>query len=88
MTEDWRVETGERQLGRDKTLHFRRYFQWSDSWDHDHCEGCFARFSLIEPGALTEGYVTEDEEYWVCSKCFEEIGPELGWKLGKSEKKS
>src|SRR5262245_3628620 len=60
-----------------QTLFYRRWTppQDDDSYDHDHCEFCSAKFGDSTPGALTEGYATEDNARWVCRDCFE--NPEL-----------
>jgi hypothetical protein len=54
----------------------KRYKQWSETWDHDHCAFCWATFSLKELDGLTQGYATTAEyehgaEYtWICETCF------------------
>ena len=68
--DDWRLTNqGDYLQGADLT--WRRYGAWSDSWDHDHCEFCFAKFVDTEHFAspahsgdshefVTEGYTTTD----------------------------
>jgi hypothetical protein len=41
------------------------------SYDYDHCEFCFVKFSDTAPGALREGYATSDDAMWVCADCFD-----------------
>ena len=41
------------------TFRFTKYRAPSQKWDHDHCEGCWAKFAEFDgPGVLHEGYVT------------------------------
>ena len=52
-------------------------------WDHDHCEFCWAKFSM-DPriaDALTAGYATLDEYYWICDGCFSDFRERFKWKL-------
>ena len=48
MNDDWRLTTQEQYL---KGASFVRkpYSAWSESWDHDHCEFCSAKF--VEAGS-------------------------------------
>lgn len=72
------------------------YRRYSDSWDHDHCEFCMARF--IEPGTeaewegdthvqVTRGYAITEEHpkgadyYWVCKPCFDQFAAEYGFRV-------
>ena len=80
MTKDWRLERLEEQ----EFLHGIRlrhalYRQYSPCWDHDHCAGCWAKFSEHEDErepTLSEGYTTcsdfehGSEYWWVCPECF------------------
>jgi hypothetical protein len=53
------------------SLQFKKYVRYKENWDHDHCEGCWAK--LMEsggPDVLTEGYVTEDNYRWICPEVF------------------
>lgn len=63
---------------------------WSplrDSWDHDHCVVCWARFATLDtPGeeALREGFATEGPAgqptyHWLCSDCFGAHREVFGW---------
>jgi hypothetical protein len=62
------------------TMRFRRDRRPRPEWDHDHCQFCFATF-MVEglPDVLNEGYTTEDEYYWVCSKSFEDFKERFDW---------
>ncbi len=51
-----------------RTFHFAKYKAPSDDWNHDHCNGCWAKFAEYGgPDILHEGYV-HAEPY--------EVGPE------------
>ena len=77
---DWRIDNA--KLTRGAVLRFKKYARPPEDWDHDHCQGCWAKF--MESGAteaITEGYVTQDEQRWICSECFQDLKEEMGWKL-------
>ena len=68
-------------------MHWIKYYQLGEHWDHDHCAACGTMFCLHEKcDSQKEGYaVTEDyqlgEDYeWVCRSCFEELKDILDWK--------
>jgi hypothetical protein len=80
----WRIDNAKHLKG--VRLQFRRYRRWSESWDHDHCSGCWAKFAEFDgPGIQHEGYATGDDyhlgaEYeWVCRECFEDLRNDLDW---------
>ncbi len=53
----WRVDNAKWTRG--AVLRFQKYARPREDWDHDHCEGCFAKFMESgSPEVLTEGYVT------------------------------
>ncbi|HEX3510359.1 MAG TPA: hypothetical protein VHT27_04585 [Solirubrobacteraceae bacterium] len=70
--DDWRL-TGQQRYLQVATLEWKRYHAWSETWEHDHCEFCWAKFMdpdfspdhrrHIEehPDVLTEGYATTAE---------------------------
>ena len=80
---DWRMDFARHLSG--VTFHWKRYQRWSETWDHDHCSGCWAPFSEDRDDTLHEGYATGDdgprgaEYHWVCATCFSDLKPELGW---------
>ena len=45
---------------------------------HDHCELCWARFSL-HPDDHHFGYFDSDSESWICVDCFQELSNLFGW---------
>ena len=81
---DWRRQGQEKYLMGVKLI-YRDYFPFRDGWDHDHCEFCWAKFSLIE-GDLHRGYSTEDGYRWICEDCFRDFKDEFKWKVINDEK--
>ena len=80
MTEDWRL-CGQEDYLKGVTLQRKRYLRYSSTWDHDHCEFCWAKFAEEDliPDALHEGYATEDNYHWVCESCFEDFKEQFEW---------
>jgi hypothetical protein len=79
--DDWRLQGQERYL-RGVTLIRRKYRQYprNPEWDHDHCEFCWATFSLLDnPDYLKEGYATKDDYRWICPACFEDFKDDFDW---------
>lgn len=72
MEEDWRLSRGQEEYLNGVTLVRKKYQQWSETWDHDHCEFCWATFVDPEhsesqakmvrddPELQTEGYAVQD----------------------------
>ena len=68
MDQDWRLGRGQERYLQGATLVRKPYRVWSETWEHDHCEFCWAKFvdpafseahaQLVrdEPTVLTEGY--------------------------------
>jgi hypothetical protein len=65
---DWRMQGQELYLNH-VTLVFRDYSPSQANWEHDHCEFCGTKFSLVGDD-LKSGYSTEDGYYWICNQCF------------------
>jgi len=69
--EDWRLR-GQADYLQGATLLRKQYRAWSEDWEHDHCEFCWAkfmdphfspeheRFIAENPDVLTEGYAVQD----------------------------
>lgn len=74
---DWRLQ-GQEEYLLNARLFSRAYRPWSEEWTHDHCEFCWARFSLHE-GDLAIGYSTEDHYYWICPACYLDFKHQFGW---------
>lgn len=77
---DWRIDTAKRIKG--ATLRFRKYTRLSETREHEHCVGCWAKFmeTKISPDVLTEGYATEDDK-WVCPECLKDLRDVMEWKV-------
>ncbi len=79
--DDWRRQGQERYLS--SVVLVRRPYRLypkDPAWDHDHCEFCGAKFSLLDaPDHLKEGYATEDDYRWICPTCFEDFAEEFKW---------
>jgi len=70
----------------------KRYYRWSERWDHDHCEFCWRTFVASAgeeplPGTLNEGYAQvahgrfPDDYDWVCAECFDRLHEKAGWNV-------
>ncbi len=81
--DDWRRRNQEKYL-RGKAFRLSRYTPPRPDWDHDHCEFCMAKLSLL-PGDLAKGYHTEDDYRWICEPCFREFQDEFGWTVIRSD---
>lgn len=81
--EDWRLQGQERYL-MGKKLYPIKFTRYSDKWDHEHCDFCFATFSDYD-GDLHEGYCTEPSNTatskWICSECYADFKEYFGWVL-------
>jgi hypothetical protein len=83
--DDWRLSNASFLQG--AAFRWKRWRQPSADWDHDHCVGCWAKFSLYEGDeSLKEGYAitretsTHGEDYyWICRSCFDDLKERLGW---------
>jgi hypothetical protein len=76
---DWRLMGQERYLS-GKTLRWMAYSAPRPDWDHDHCEFCRKKFGDF-PDALSEGWTTEDQYYWVCGDCCDDFREMFAWTL-------
>lgn len=79
---EWKIENASHLKG--VRLHFRRYTQWSESWDHDHCAACWATFAEFEGLDIQhEGYAAyhlKDACYeWICQACFDDLKGNMEW---------
>ena len=74
---DWRRQGQKQYLAGIKLIE-QKYRLYRPGWDHDHCEFCWAKFSL-EPGDLDGGYSTEDCYSWICPDCYEAFRDEFKW---------
>jgi hypothetical protein len=81
---DWRLDQIRHLHG--QKLVRKPYRRYSETWDHDHCAACSAKFSeLDDPSHQHEGYATGPDypkgpEYeWICIRCFDELKDETRW---------
>lgn len=81
--DDWRLQGQEKYLTGRK-LKRVPFSPLSKTWDHEHCEFCWAKFSDHE-NDLHEGYVTEDNHTWICPECYEDFKELFQWDLVDSE---
>lgn len=63
---------------RNKTFIKSRFEQWSDSWDHEHCQFCWKSNSQFNS---IPGYYTLDKYYWVCEECFSDYNDVLNLRV-------
>lgn len=80
----WRIDNAAHLKG--AKLRFQRYTRWNESWDHDHCLACWAKFAEFDgPGIQHQGYATGDDypmgaRYeWVCTTCFADLKDDMQW---------
>lgn len=76
--EDWR-NTGQEDYLMGVKLFLKKYTTYREGWDHDHCEFCMAKFSVLIADCFTEGYATEDDYRWICKQCFEDFKEHFKW---------
>jgi hypothetical protein len=87
---DWRL-TNQEQYLQGATLVRKPYRAYSDTWEHDHCEFCLAKFveagSESQPDARIEGYATTADHpkgadyHWICPACFDDFAEMFGWRV-------
>jgi hypothetical protein len=83
--DDWRLMGQEKYLQGVK-LYWRQYTRHSETWDHDHCSFCGAKFMVEDyPDVLHVGYATDDQYHWVCEDCFEDFKDRFQWEVVKKE---
>ena len=80
----WRIDNASALRG--IRLRFQPYTRWSDTWDHDHCAACWAKFAEVDgPDIQHQGYATCEEHpkgaryWWICSTCFADLKEDMGW---------
>lgn len=89
--EDWRLFRGQIEYMKGITLVRRRYRQYgpNPTWDHDHCEFCWAKLMVHPyPDTLQIGYATEDDYTWVCPECFAEFRTQFDWTVIEPDEES
>ena len=91
--DDWRLTNQEGYL-REATLTWKRYHAPHETWDHDHCEFCWAKFmdtSRFDDESreqhadiLSAGYTPAPPNprfgsAWICPTCFEDFRERFSW---------
>jgi hypothetical protein len=85
---DWRLPDNDYLRG--ATLRWAEYVAPSEVWDHDHCAMCWQKFMEEKlPGVEQAGYVTDtpNEVQWVCQRCLDDLGEEMGWQVEPPEER-
>ncbi len=80
---DWRLQGQEKYL-KGIELCWRKYRRYvkNPNWDHDHCEFCWAEFTMrADPDVLHEGYSSLDEYRWICKRCFNDFREMFEWRV-------
>ena len=78
---DWRL-TNQGTYLKGAQLWWKRYAPHSDSWDHEHCEFCWAKFMDEDaPDVLREGYATGDGDRWICEECYDDFKDLFQWEV-------
>lgn len=84
MEENWKFLNVRGLEGRKFRL--KRYTRWSETWDHDHCGACWAKFAEFDgPDIQNEGYASlgdaerKPDYNWICKECFLELKEAMGW---------
>jgi hypothetical protein len=85
---DWRL-AGDRTWLIRATLVLKSYRRRSETWEHDHCEYCWAVFSdptfPHDDSNLHQGYSMmardrfADDQIWICRTCFEDFKDRFQW---------
>ena len=86
--DDWRLTAGPIRGREEELKHIPLYYipfqPLSDSWDHEHCVFCWAKF-FLHPECLQEGYCTRPQNSrdadWICPDCYEDFKEIFGWTL-------
>jgi len=78
-SDDWRL-SGQARYLTGVELSWKRYSRLSDTWDHDHCEFCWSKFSAA-PEDLHEGYTTSDSAHWICENCYADFKGMFKWEI-------
>ena len=83
---DWRLSRDQIKYLKDEKLLNISFEKWSETWDHEHCEFCWAKFSEFD-GDLKKGYCTLDKKKWICNECFNDFKEMFNWKTAKQDNK-
>lgn len=82
---DWRLTDQAKYLYK-KILYWQNYQAYSETWEHDHCEFCWAKFTEENQSEdLHAGYTTQNQYYWICETCFNDFCNLLQWQVSADE---
>lgn len=77
--DDWRLR-GPTDYLVGVELEWISYSPPSPTWDHDHCEFCWAKFMDVDaPDVLRMGYKTITDNQWICESCFADFKSRFKW---------
>ena len=84
MENDWRLN-GQEDYLINVSLKYTRYVS-SKTNEHEHCIFCWHKFmedciDVIDCSIF--GYLTLDNKYWICDKCFEDFKELFKWDIVK-----
>ena len=68
---DWRLSGQEKYL-KGIAFELKTWCSYKPGWDHDHCEFCYDKISSLDD-CIHEAYVSADNKYWICKKCYEDF---------------
>ena len=60
MEDDWRLDRGQEDYLQGAALVWKPYRAWSEPWEHDHCQFCWAKFVDPSISAVDAKLVRED----------------------------
>lgn len=83
--EDWRLR-GQEEYLQNATLYFCDFTPFSETWEHEHCEFCWAKFGP-ESENLHNGYRTvptnQKKSVWICPKYYADLKENFNWSIGE-----
>lgn len=83
---DWRLTNQEKYL-KGVVLIWKEWTSPKPDWDHDHCEFCWKKITNLDlKDAVTEGYCTENDYYWICESCYNDFREQFRWIAQKDGK--
>jgi len=74
---DWRLQ-GQEKFLKGVALTKQTYRKYRESWEHDHCEFCWAKFSESREDPNV-GYATTDRYHWICENCYQDFKNMFQW---------
>jgi uncharacterized protein with PIN domain len=88
LVDDWRLTNQDTYLHR-RRLTLRKWWSHREGWGHDHCEFCGRHVSMPlatdDDDAVERGYVTDDNDHWICEECFADFRDRFYWEAADAE---